>query len=159
LKGFRNHRDILTGFLFMFFGIGAMVLSVSYRIGTAAKMGPGYFPFVLGGLQVALGLFVLIRSLSTGEEETKKLSFRVKPTLLVLSSVVLFGLFLERLGLLPCTVLLIIGSSMASDEFRMREAILSAGVLIIVVLLVFVFFLKFQIPLWPSFSVARAWPV
>jgi hypothetical protein len=141
----------------MFFGIGAMGLSVSYRIGTAAKMGPGYFPFVLGGLQTALGLCLLIRSLSTGEKETKRLSFRLRPALTVLSSVVLFGLLLERLGLLPCTVLLILGSSMASDEFRMREAILSAGALIMVVLVVFVFFLKFQIPLWPSLPVARAW--
>ncbi|MEW6665538.1 MAG: tripartite tricarboxylate transporter TctB family protein [Thermodesulfobacteriota bacterium] len=158
MKGFRNHKDLLTGFLFMFFGIGAMGLSVSYRIGTAAKMGPGYFPLVLGGMLGALGLLILIRSLSTGEEETRKLSFRVRPALMILCSVVLFGLFIERLGLLPCTVLLVIGSSMASDEFRMREAILSAGVLIIVVLLVFVFLLKFQIPLWPSFTVARAWP-
>lgn len=159
MKGFRNHRDILAGSIFLFFGLGAMGLSLSYRIGTAAKMGPGYFPLVLGGLLAALGLFVLVRGLSTTEEEAVRLSFRVRPALMVLCSVILFGLLIERLGLLPCTAFLVIMSSMGSDEFRMRQAVLSAGVLTIVVLVVFVYFLKFQIPLWPSFVVGRGWPV
>jgi uncharacterized membrane protein len=73
----------------------------------------------------------------------------------VLSSIVLFGLLLLPLGLLLSTLLLILISSMASDEFKMKVAILNAFVLLIIVLIIFVYFLKFQIPVLPAFLGGR----
>jgi len=152
----RNTKDFYAGLVFIFFGISAMVFAANYLIGTSAKMGPGYFPFVLGGVLTVLGLAISLRSISRGEGARKARSFRAKPMVLVLSSVVLFGLLLRPLGLLFSTVMLIIVSSMASDEFKRKEAILNAFVLLAIVLIIFVYFLKFQIPVWPSFLAGRA---
>ena len=148
-------KDFKAGLIFIFFGIGAMVFSMGYQIGTSAKMGPGYFPFALGGVLTVLGLVISLRSLSRGEGARKARSFRVKPVLLVLSSVVLFGLLLRPLGLVFSTVILIFISSMASDEFKKKEAILNALVLLAIVLIIFVYLLKFQIPVWPSLLAGR----
>jgi hypothetical protein len=151
----RNIKDFYAGLVFLLFGIPAMILSRWYQIGTAAKMGPGYFPFLLGGLLTVLGLVILLRSISKKEGTGNVLSFKTKPAFLVLSSVVLFGLFLRPLGLLLSTVLLVIVSSMASFEFKMKEAILNALVLLAIVLIIFIYLLKFQIPVWPSFMAGR----
>jgi len=148
-------KDFKAGLIFIFFGIASMVFSASYQIGTSAKMGPGYFPFALGGVLTVLGLVIALRSTSRGEGARKARSFRAKPVVLVLSSVVLFGLLLRPLGLIFSTVILIIVSSMASDEFKKKEAILNAFVLLAIVLFIFVYFLKFQIPVWPFFLTGR----
>jgi len=151
----RNTKDFYAGLVFIFFAIGAMVFAPSYQIGTAARMGPGYFPFVLGGMLTILGLVISLRSVSRGEGRKKGISFRAKPAVLVLSSVILFGLLLRPLGLLLSTLILVLISSMASYEFKMRAAILNAFALLILVLIIFVYFLKFQIPVWPSFLFGR----
>ncbi|NWG03086.1 MAG: tripartite tricarboxylate transporter TctB family protein [Syntrophaceae bacterium] len=151
----KKTKDFKTGLIFILFGIASMVFSGSYQIGTSAKMGPGYFPFVLGGMLTGLGLVISLRSLSKAEGTRKARSFRAKPVVLVLSSVILFGLVLRPLGLVFSTVILIIVSSMASDEFRKKEAILNAFVLLAIVLIIFVYLLKFQIPVWPSFLAGR----
>jgi uncharacterized membrane protein YfcA len=151
----RNTKDFYAGLVFLLFGIPAMVLSRWYQIGTAAKMGSGYFPFLLGGLLTVLGLVILLRSISRGEGRGKEISFRAKQTILVLSSVILFGLLLRPLGLLLSTLILVLISSMASFEFKMKVAILNAFILLIIVLIIFVYFLKFQIPVWPSFLTGR----
>jgi len=151
----RNHKDFNAGLLFLFFGIASTVSSRSYSIGTAAKMGPGYFPFALGLMLVLLGLVISLRSLSKGREVRKKALIKVRPVFFVLSSVVLFGLLLLPFGLILSTILLILISSMASEEFKMRVAILNALVLLIIVLIIFVYFLQFQIPVLPAFLSGR----
>ena len=147
----RSTKDFYAGLVFLFFGIGAIGIAPHYQIGTAARMGPGYFPFLLGGALSVLGVGIILRNITKGKRIKKGLSFKVKPVFLVLSSVVLFGLLLRPLGFLISTLLLVFISSMASEEFKRREAILNAFILLILVLMIFVYFLKFQIPLWPSF--------
>lgn len=151
-----NPRDFLAGILFMFFGAAAMLLSTDYLIGSAARMGPGYFPFALGGFLAVLGLVILLKSLQrTPGGRTAWPVVHFMPLVLVLSSVVLFGLLLLPLGLLAATFILVIVCSRASHEFRWQEALLNAAVLILIVLVVFVYFLKFQVPVWPSFITGR----
>lgn len=151
----KNHKDFNTGLLFIFFGISTTALVRSYPIGTAAKMGPGYFPFVLGLMLIVLGFVILLKSLSKGRGIRRKGPIRVRPAILVLSSIVLFGLLLLPLGLLFSTLLLVLISSMASDEFKIKVAILNALILLIVVLVIFVYFLQFQIPVLPTFLGSR----
>jgi len=152
----RHPKDFLTGVMFVFFGTAAMVLSMGLTIGKAAKMGPGYFPFVLGGFLTALGVLILMRSLlwTAGLHAWPVLHF--KPPALVLSSVVLFALLLRPLGLMGATLVLVIVCSRASHEFQWKEALLNATVLILIVLVVFVYFLEFQVPVWPSFLAPHA---
>ena len=139
----------------MLFGAAAIFFARDYTIGSAARMGPGYFPFALGVLLAALGVTLVLRSVfgTTGSQAAPAL--HLKPLVLVLSSVVLFSLLLRPLGLLVSTLLLVVVSSHASQEFRWKEALLNAAVLIVVVLVVFVYCLEFQVPVWPSFMAVR----
>ncbi len=151
----REIKDFFAGLLFLFFGIAAMALAPRYQIGTASQMGPGYFPFALGGVLTVLGLCMLINSLSRKRRQEKRPPFRARPLVLVLASVLLFGFLLERLGLLLATFCLVVVASMASEEFRMKEALLNASVLLGVILLIFIYFLNFQVPIWPSLISGR----
>jgi hypothetical protein len=145
-------KDFLTGLMFLFFGAAAMVLSRGLSIGTAAKMGPGYFPFVLGLLLAALGAVLLWRSLLPAKDRESWPSLQLKPLAIVLLSVFLFSQILKPFGLLLSTALLVVMVSKASHESRWREALANAAVLVVIVLAVFVYFLKFQIPVWPAFT-------
>ena len=152
----RHPKDFLTGLMFMLFGAAAIFFAADYNIGSAAKMGPGYFPFALGGLLAVLGAALLLRSVFWTKGSQTGPVFQFKPLVLILSSVVLFGLLLLPLGLLVSTTLLVVVSSMASHEFRWKEALLNAAALIFIVWVVFVYGLDFQVPIWPAFMTVRA---
>ena len=151
----KKTKDFKAGLLFMFFGVAAMGISATYRIGTAARMGPGYFPFALGGVLALLGLVVSLGSLARGQEKRGTRPFRAKPLVLVISSIALFGLALQPLGLVFSTLMLVLVASTASDEFKKKEAVLNAFVLLAIVLIVFVYLLDFQIPVLPAFVAGR----
>jgi len=152
----RHPKDFLTGLMFLLFGAAAIFFAADYNIGSAAKMGPGYFPFALGALLAALGVALLLRSVFWTKGSQAGPVFHLKPLVLILSSVVLFGLLLRPLGLLVSTTLLVVVSSMASHEFRWKETLLNAAALIFIVWVVFVYGLDFQVPIWPSFMTVRA---
>jgi len=152
----RHPKDFITGLMFLLFGAAAIFFAADYKIGSAAKMGPGYFPFALGALLAALGVALLLRSVFWTKGSQAGPVFHFKPLLLILSSVVFFGLLLLSLGLLVSTTLLVVVSSMASHEFRWKETLLNAAALIFIVWVVFVYGLDFQVPIWPSFMTVRA---
>jgi hypothetical protein len=145
-------KDFLTGLMFLLFGAAAMVFSRGLTIGTAAKMGPGYFPFALGLSLAVLGAVLLWRSLVRAKDHQSWPSLQLKPLAIVLLSVLLFSQILRPFGLLLSTALLVVMVSKASHEFRWREALANAAVLVAIVLVVFVYLLKFQIPVWPAFA-------
>lgn len=144
-------KDLLTGALFVAFGLGAMALSLGVHLGTAARMGPGYFPFALGSLLSLLGGVLVVRGLRPAPARGGWPAVNPKPLLIVLSSVLLFSKLLIPLGLLLSTALLVVVSSLASQEFRWRETLINAAALVAVVVAVFVYGLEFPIPLGPSF--------
>ncbi|MCU0595761.1 MAG: tripartite tricarboxylate transporter TctB family protein [Desulfobacterota bacterium] len=146
-------KDFLTGLLFLFFGAAAMMLSRGLTIGTAAKMGPGYFPFALGLFLAVLGAVLLWRSLRRAKDSKSWPAVQLKPLAIVLLSVFLFSQIFRPFGLLLSTALLVVMVSKASHEFRWREALANAAALVVIVWAVFVYFLKFQIPVWPAFLV------
>lgn len=147
----RHPKDFLTGVMFVFFGAAAVALSFGMTIGSAAKMGPGYFPLVLGGFLVVLGAVVLLKGVTGTRESTGWPILQLKPVAIILVSVVLFSQILKPLGLLLSTAALVVLASRASHEFRWKEALLNAAALTVIVLVVFVYFLDFQLPVWPSF--------
>ena len=151
----RHPKDFLTGMMFILFGGTAMVMSAGLTIGTAAKMGPGYFPFTLGAFLAVLGGVILLRGLMGAKGVPEWPALQLKPLAIVLLSVVLFSQILRPLGLLLSTAGLVVLASRASHEFRWPEALLNAAVLVAIVLVVFVYFLEFQIPIWPSFLAGR----
>ena len=143
----RHPKDFVAGLIFIGFGIAAIVLGSEYSLGTAARMGPGYFPRILGILLITLGAALSLRALRL--QGTRIPAWHWRPTLIVLGSVVFFGLIVTRLGLVLSTIVLIVLSSVASHEFRRKEAALSAIALAALAVGVFVIGLKLQLPIWP----------
>lgn len=150
MRAIRSPRDFCAGALFVAIGIATIVLGTRYTLGTAARMGPGYFPRILGILLIVLGTIVAFRALHVPGPRMP--AFRWRPTLIVLGSVVLFGAIVRSAGVALSTVILIVTASAASHEFRPREA-LAAGVLLAALAVgVFVIGLQLQLPIWPAWS-------
>jgi hypothetical protein len=144
----RSPKDFFAGLLFIAFGVAAIVIGSNYTLGSAARMGPGYFPRMLGILLIILGALLSLRALRL--QGSKIPPFAWRPTLTVLASVVIFGLIVTYAGLVISTILLIVMASSASHEFRPREAVISAVFLAALCVGIFVIGLKMQIGIWPG---------
>jgi len=144
----RHPKDFYAGLVFIAFGIAALVIGSNYNLGTAARMGPGYFPRILGILLILLGAALSLRALRV--QGSPIAAWKWRPTLVVLGSVVIFGLIVTTVGLVLSTILLIVMASAASHEFRPREAAISAVILAAVCVGIFVIGLKLQIGIWPG---------
>jgi putative tricarboxylic transport membrane protein len=145
----RNPKDFWSGVLFIAFGLAAVIIARDYAMGTAGRMGPGYFPRGLGTIMIVLGLILSLRAIKLRGTPLQFGSF--KPLFIVLGSVVVFGIAAPKLGLIVATILLIFLSSMASHEFRLKEALISSVALAAFTLVAFVYGLKLQLPTWPWF--------
>jgi len=136
----------------MFIGVGGAfsVIATSYNMGTAARMGPGYFPFWLGVVLAVMGAVVLIGSLSKRATETTVSGFDFRILLLVIGSVVLYGFLLRPLGLYLSLFLLVIISSFASHEFNWKVAVANGVFLVLFSYVAFIRGLGLIFPLWPA---------
>ena len=119
-------------------------------MGTAARMGPGYFPRALGLILIAIGAVIAAQALRFAGPGFPR--WPLRPTIVVLGGVVLFGAIVERAGLALSTVVLVFVASVASREFRPREALFSAILLAALAVLVFGVGLQVQLPIWPAFG-------
>ncbi|WP_432257807.1 tripartite tricarboxylate transporter TctB family protein [Cupriavidus sp. TMH.W2] len=147
----RSQKDFASGLMFILVGFGFSWVARGYSMGTAAKMGPGYFPFWLGVVLALLGALVLWGALSSKAEEDHLARWDVKSLLWILGAVVLFGLMLKPLGMVLSVLVLVLVSSMASHEFSWKGAILNAIVLVVISLGAFVYGINLQMPVWPAF--------
>jgi hypothetical protein len=138
------------------FAIGAR----SYSIGDGARMGPGYFPQLLGFVLFGLGLLILFfsfRSKAVGGDLIGKWAW--KPLVLILGANLLFGVLLGGLpsigvpamGLIAAIYALTIVSSLAGDNFKISSVLILATVLAVGSYLAFIMLLKLQIQVWPTF--------
>jgi hypothetical protein len=144
----RNPTDFWSGTLFVAIGVATIVIGSKYTLGTAARMGPGYFPRILGILLIALGGILAIRAMRIPGPGLPAIRWR--PTLIVLGSVVLFGAIVRSAGVALSTVILIFAASAASHEFRPREALIVGVFLAAMAVGVFVVGLQLQLPIWPG---------
>ncbi len=144
----RHPKDFYSGLIFIAFGVAAITIGSNYALGTAARMGPGYFPRMLGILLIVLGAALALRALRIQGEPMP--GWKWRPTLIVLGSVVLFGVMINKAGLVLSTIVLIVLSSAASTEFRPKEALISGVLLAALCVAVFVFGIKLQLPIWPG---------
>ncbi|RYH41152.1 MAG: tripartite tricarboxylate transporter TctB family protein [Alcaligenaceae bacterium] len=147
----RNKQDFWSGVMFVALGIGFAVQATKYSMGTAARMGPGYFPFWLGVVLALLGAIILIGSLSKRATETTIDKFDFRIVALVVGSVILYGFILRPLGLYVSVFLLVVISSLASHEFSFKVAAANAIFLVLFSYLAFVKGLGLIFPLWPTF--------
>jgi len=147
----QSQQNFWSGLMFIILGIFFAGFAVDYQMGTAAKMGPGYFPFWLGVILAILGAIVGISSLSPKAEKADVPKLDMKITGIILGNVVLFGILLRPLGLYLSAFLLVLLSSMASHEFKWKVAIINGICLTIAIHLIFIMGLGLIFPLWPSF--------
>ena len=147
----RNQKDFMSGLMFIAIGAFFAILARSYQMGTPAKMGSGYFPFWLGVLLGLLGLFVLLGSLKSTAPESGIGKWDWKSVLWVTVSVLIFAISLPYAGLVVSLVVLIFISAMASHEFHWKGTLVSAVLLNVIAYFAFVWGLKLQFPVWPTF--------
>lgn len=145
----KSPKELWAGLMFIGFGLFAAVWAVvHYQMGSAVRMGPAYFPVVLGGLLVLLGLLVLIESFTM--EGPKVPAFHFRPLGLVLLSGVAYGYLMAPLGLVLATAALVFISAFGGHEFRWKEVLVLSVVLAVFSVLVFVKGLTLPFPLWPE---------
>src|SRR5690554_7124489 len=147
----KNQQDFWSGIMFVLIGVGFALGATKYSMGTAARMGPGYFPFWLGTCLAALGAFVALAATSRKAEETEVEKFDWSIVLILLGSVALCGLLLDYLGVYISVFLLVFLSSFASHVFSWKVAAINGLCLVVFVWLAFIKGLGLIFPLWPSF--------
>ncbi|HWP58104.1 MAG TPA: tripartite tricarboxylate transporter TctB family protein [Candidatus Acidoferrales bacterium] len=148
ISAIRSTKDFWTGIIYVVFGVGAVVLARDYGMGTALKMGPGYFPTVLGGLLTVIGVISLIRSFI--KEGTPISRFGLKGLVLVAGSTLAFGLLLRGAGLAVALPVLVLVSSYASAHFRWERSLALAAGLTVFCVLVFLKGLGVPLPVLGS---------
>jgi hypothetical protein len=142
-------KDFWAGLMFVAFGLGFIFVARDYSMGTAVRMGPSYFPTVLGGLLTLLGVVIGGQSfIAAGEKLTH---FALRPIVLVLLSVVLFALTLRPLGVVTATLILIYVGALGGAEFNWKEVAFLYLVLIAFSVAAFYYGLKLPFQLWPWF--------
>ena len=120
----KHPKDFWTGVIFLVFGLAAVLIGRDYAMGTVGKMGPAYFPTVLGGLLSVIGGIAVFRSFKRRGEAIER--FHLKELFIVLGAVGLFGVLMRGAGLGPAAVVLIMISAYASPQFKWHEALLLA---------------------------------
>ncbi len=143
--------DRLAGLLFILLGAGFAFGAGTYDMGTAAQMGPGYFPRLLGALLALLGM-AIFASAKTGAGRPSSGGLPWRAILAVLCGVGAFGLLLKPLGLFLAALLLVGLSSLAQQRPRWGEVLASALVLAGAASVIFVWGLQLPLPLWPAFG-------
>lgn len=158
----KSQKDFLSGLMFMVVGGVFAWGATHYSIGTGARMGPGYFPLMLGVLLTILGAIILMGSLIVETPDGDKVSkIAWQPLGYILGSNLVFGALLGGLpkfgipsfGLIAAIYALIIIASKAGDEFSWKSVLILATVLSIGSYMAFIFLLKLQMPVWPAFLV------
>jgi len=147
----RHPKDFWSGLMFLAIGLAFAGFAQQYALGSAQRMGPGYFPTVLGGLLAMLGLVIAIRGMTREGADGDIERFHFGPLAIILGAVALFGFLLRPAGLVAALVVLIGVSAYASHEFRMREVVPLTLFLVLLVLAVFIWGLGMVIPVWPAF--------
>jgi hypothetical protein len=142
--GVRNPKNFWTGVIYLVFGLGAVMIGRDYPMGTATKMGPAYFPTVLGFLLAVIGLIAVVRSFMQPGTPIGRLA--VRPLAIVLGATVLFGLLVRGAGLAVALIVLVMLSASASSMFRWAPSMALAVGLAAFSVLVFVWGLGLPIP-------------
>jgi hypothetical protein len=156
----KSQKDFFAGLLFAVVGAGFAGGATTYNVGQGARMGPGYFPLVLGILLAVLGAVILLKAMVVETPAGDKIGkWAWKPLAFIISANLLFGVLLGGLpsvgipamGLIMAIYGLTIVASMAGERFNLKEVLGLATVLAIGSYLAFVVLLKLQFPVWPTF--------
>jgi hypothetical protein len=156
----KSQQDFFSGLMFTLVGGGFAWGATSYTIGTGARMGPGYFPLLLGIFLAVLGAFITFYSLVEHTDDGEPIGkFAWKPIGYILGANVIFGVLLAGLpsiglppmGLIAAIYALVIIASKAGETFNLKEVLILGTILSVGSYLAFIMLLKLQMPVWPTF--------
>ncbi|MGH8806675.1 MAG: tripartite tricarboxylate transporter TctB family protein [Noviherbaspirillum sp.] len=142
----RNPKDFWSGVIYVLFGLAAVLIGQDYAMGTAGRMGPAYFPTILGSLLAIVGLIAIVRSMFSVGAAVEK--FWIREALVITVAVLLFGVLVRGAGLVPAVLVLILLSAYASVKFRLLPSVLLAAGLAVFSVLVFVKALGLPMPVF-----------
>lgn len=124
------------GALFMLVGLFFAIQSANLEIGTAFRMGPGYFPLVLSAILIALGAVIFVSALRYASEPIGAVAWRGMAFILV--APIVFGLLLRGLGFIPSIFITALVAGFASSRMRPLYAAVIAAALTLFTTLVFI---------------------
>jgi hypothetical protein len=156
----KSQKDFFSGLMFTVVGVAFAWGASTYNIGTGARMGPGYFPLMLGILLALLGGLIMFKALVVETEDGDKIGkFAWKPLFFIIGSNILFGVMLGGLpsiglppmGIVVAIYVLTIVASLAGNTFKLKEVLILATILAALSYGAFVKLLNLQFPVWPAF--------
>lgn len=148
-----NRKETWSAFMLLFIGMATVIGSTNYQIGSLARMGPGYFPLVLGVILMILGLIIAFSpSLEGGPggDGLAKLPLitQLKTWFLVVFSVIAFIVVGKYGGLVPATFIMTSMATLADKGNSIKTAIITGATLTIMTVVVFHYGLQMQFPLF-----------
>lgn len=144
----KNQEDFWAGLMFVGFGLLAIFISRDYPFGTASRMGPGYFPSVLGGIMLVLGAIVAFLALRPSESEKKVTPFAWKPMIMLSLGFVVFGWGIDNIGFIPSLFLLSVITAAAGQTFKVVEVLIMTAALIAGAVGIFIYGIDLPFPLF-----------
>ena len=156
----KSQADFFSGVMFTTVGGAFAIGATTYTVGNGARMGPGYFPLMLGILLAILGAFIMFQAMvveTAGGDPIGKWAW--KPLAFVLGANLAFGVLLGGLpsiglpamGMIVAIYALTIISSMAGQQFKLRDVLVLSTILAAGSYVAFIWALKLQIQVWPTF--------
>ncbi|MBY4595327.1 tripartite tricarboxylate transporter TctB family protein [Ottowia caeni] len=156
----KSQKDFFAGLLYLGVGVGFAWGATNYTIGNGARMGPGYFPLLLGIILAIIGGIVAFKALVVETPDGDPVGkFAWKPLFFIIMANFLFGILLggvpslgiPAMGMIVAIYALTIVAAMAGQEFKWIEVIILGTILAIGSWFAFVWGLKLQFQVWPSF--------
>ena len=156
----KSEKDFFSGLAFMAVGTAFAWGATTYTVGSGARMGPGYFPLVLGVLLAILGAVVMFKALVVETEDGEKVGKWIwRPVGYIVASNLAFGILLGGLpsvglpamGMVIAILALTLISAKAGTEFILKEILILAAILVAGSYVTFILLLKLQIQVWPAF--------
>lgn len=156
----KSQKDFWAGMVYVIVGGGFAIGATNYNIGDAARMGPGYFPLLVGILLAILGAIIVLRALVVETPDGDPIGkWAWKPLIYIILANFLFGILLggvpslgiPAMGVIIGILVLVIVAAMAGSEFKWSEVIVLAIILAVGSWAVFIWGLNLQMQVWPSF--------
>ena len=156
----KSQKDFFSGVMFTVVGVAFAWGATTYNVGSGARMGPGYFPLMLGILMAIIGLAIMFTGLTVETEDGELIGkWAWKQVVYIIGANLAFGLLLGGLpsvgipamGMIIAIYALVIISSLAGSEFNLRDVLILATVLAVGSYIAFIWALKLQIQVWPTF--------
>lgn len=156
----KSQKDFFSGLMFMSVGVAFAWGAVGYNVGTGARMGPGYFPLMLGVLLAILGGLIMFKAMIIETEDGDKIGkWAWRPMSYIIGANVLFGVLLGGLpkiglpamGLIAGIYGLTLVASLGGERFKLKEVLILATILALGSYLAFIKLLNLQFPVWPVF--------